>query len=76
MNFVISSEMSVYELLLQLSEEMEITWCEVRDVWWMFRTSALPLSIFVYQITTPVFVTLYLIRTHSKVVDEFPKDLF
>ncbi|GBM77601.1 hypothetical protein AVEN_165628-1 [Araneus ventricosus] len=41
LNFGIGSEMTACQVLLQLSEEMKITWCEIRAIGRLFRRSAL-----------------------------------
>lgn len=37
MNFIDSSEMPTSQVLLQWSEDMEITWCGARAVWCFFQ---------------------------------------
>lgn len=37
LNSVIGSKMPTSKVLLQRSEEVKMTWCVVRDVWWMFQ---------------------------------------
>ncbi|GBN62002.1 hypothetical protein AVEN_205205-1 [Araneus ventricosus] len=55
--FYLGSEMETYQMFLQRSEEMKITWCEIRTVvdvllrpdHCMSRTSVLPSSNFLHQ---------------------------
>ncbi|GBM96383.1 hypothetical protein AVEN_64086-1 [Araneus ventricosus] len=38
LNFVIGSEMAICQVVLQRSEEMKITWCEIRVVGRVFQS--------------------------------------
>ncbi|GBM00950.1 hypothetical protein AVEN_151402-1 [Araneus ventricosus] len=64
LNFSIGSEMATFQVLLQGSKEMKITWCEIRVVGRVFpclcggrgRQLCTPVSLKGNRISTPVFV--------------------
>ncbi|GBN76852.1 hypothetical protein AVEN_135681-1 [Araneus ventricosus] len=75
----ISSEMATCQVLLQRSEEMKITWCEIRGLGRVFQCLygghaqqfCAPVFLKENRVSTPVFLTLHSFCSLPLVGDEF-----